>query len=60
MPWRDLRTILTEDGETIEAVDLETYIGALLGDSDGLALNEQQIIDGDFFASKVLGFEEVQ
>lgn len=60
MPWRDLRATITEDGEAIESADLETYIGALIGGGDNLSVNEQQTIDGEFFATRILGFEEVQ
>ncbi len=60
MLWRDLKATLIEDGEAIESADLETYVGALIGESDNLSMNEHQAIGGEFFATRILGFEEVQ
>lgn len=56
MHWSALMEALTNEGEKIDQQDLDTYLGALIGDSTaGLAPDE--ILDGRTFATRLLGFE---
>lgn len=58
LSWKDLREVLTTEGEKIDEADLDTYLGALIGDP-AAALDPEDVVDAHTFATRVLGFEEV-
>jgi hypothetical protein len=53
-----LQELLGQSGDRIDKADLQTYLSALLGDSES-SLHAQDLIDSSYFASRFLGFEEV-
>lgn len=57
LPWEDLQELLGSNGDKVDKADLQTYLSALLGDAEA-TIHPHDLIDGSYFASRFLGFEE--
>lgn len=57
VPWTKLVDILTSHGEKIDMADLDTYLGALTGETASSVVSTHQHLDAKAFATQILGFE---
>jgi len=58
--WAELKKMLIQEGESISASDLESYLAALIGDEAKYIDGQNKVFDARKFSDEILGFEDMR
>ena len=58
--WAELQKMLVQEGESIAAVDLQSYLAALIGDEVKYIDGQNSLFDARKFSDEILGFEDMR